>query len=143
CLLVFGPTAAQGATPGAGKWGEFADNSSFPTGGKASGSPAISADGQSIYITSEDGKLYRISAGYGPYGQGNWSVPLGNGPSYDEELISSPVVAADGSIYVAATAANGSQSGHLYNVNANGTVRWSFPLALSIGDPIVGAVALG
>jgi outer membrane protein assembly factor BamB len=66
---------------------------------------------------------------------GRWDFPTGN------DVLSSPAVAADGTIYV------GSLDGRLYAVNPDGTPRWSFPAGSAIqASPAVapdGTVLIG
>ena len=72
-------------------------------------SPAIGSDG-TIYVGSDDNKLYAIN----PDGTQKWSfATTGN-------IQNSPAIGADGTIYV------GSDDKNLYAVNPNGTLKWSF-----------------
>ena len=130
CIIALSLPHSFGGIPGRPKWA-----SPLVTSGAVNGSAAISADGQTIYITSEDGNLYAIDPTTGQ-NKPNWPVQLGNVRSYDVELISSPVIAANGSIYVAST------DGNLYNINPNGSQNWS--LTLNPGGGLAGAsVAIG
>lgn len=104
------------------------------TGAAVSGSPALSPDGKTVYITSEDGMLYALDVSrsgaekFGPLQIGNISP---NG-----EPVSSPVVTANGSIYVA------SSDGHLYCIAADGSTNWM--LDLGVGNSHGGSsVAVG
>jgi hypothetical protein len=69
----------------------------FPTGGYVNSSPAIGTDG-TIYVGSNDHKLYAINAG----GTKKWDFPTGG------TVYSSPAIASDGTVYV------GSADGKLY-----------------------------
>jgi outer membrane protein assembly factor BamB len=72
-------------------------------------SPAIDADG-TLYVGSEDGKLYAIN----PNGTFKWSCQTGTYVS------DSPAIGSDGTVYV------GSYDNKLYAINPNGTFKWSF-----------------
>jgi len=72
-------------------------------------SPAIDANG-TLYVGSEDGKLYAIN----PNGTFKWSCQTGTYVS------DSPAIGADGTVYV------GSYDNKLYAINPNGTFKWSF-----------------
>jgi outer membrane protein assembly factor BamB len=136
CLLFGRVDVAQGAAtdPGQPKW----SHTTTPApGGKVNGSPAISADGQTIYITSEDGYVHTLVANSGQEVAG-WPVDKGNiasSGSGEDELICSPVVASDGTVYVAST------DGNLYNINTDGSLNWSLQVPNGISG-VVGAVAL-
>ncbi len=98
------------AANGRSKW-------SYTTGGPIyESSPAIGVDG-SIYVGSNDNKLYSLNAN-GTYGALRWSYPTGN------SIYSSPAIGVDGSIYV------GSYDNKLYSLNANGTLRLSYGVAI-------------
>jgi outer membrane protein assembly factor BamB len=78
------------------------------------GSPSIGPDG-TIYVTGSD--LYAVA----PTGQRKWVLRAPD--SWSTFLISSPAIGSDGTIYV------GNDSGQLYAVNPDGTVRWTAPTA--------------
>ena len=98
---------------------------SFKTGAALSVSPglAVGIDG-TVYVTSFDSYLYAIN---GSSGSLRWSFQaaggdqvfgathIGGGSSLSA---SSPVVMADGTVYV------GSNDGYIYAVGMNGAVRW-------------------
>jgi len=95
----------------------------FETGGGVDSSPAIAADG-TIYVGSDDGKLYSIS----PDGTGSWEFAAGSA------VRSSPAIAADGTIYV------GSDDHRLYAINPDGTKLWEFTTYSAVGSsPAIGA----
>lgn len=103
------------------------------TGATISGSPSISPDGSAIYITSEDGNLYAINISTGSE---LWSVNVPTGPgSIEGELISSPAVGCDGTIFVVSSDLN------LVSINSNGGINWKLPLPGGVESP--GAVAIG
>jgi outer membrane protein assembly factor BamB len=93
-------------------------------------SPAISADGKTIYIgTNNDefnptaGRLYAIELDADGYPQSGWIFP---GSS-----MTSPVLASDGTIYV------GSGT-RLYALNPNGSVKFSYNTAGAVTKPTIG-----
>ena len=72
--------------------------------------PAMGADG-TIYVGSEDGRLYAIN----PSGTLKWAFTIG------AVVESSPAIDPNGIVYV------GSMKGNLYAVNPNGSQKWVFP----------------
>src|SRR5215831_6795984 len=133
-LIAFCYGAFAG-TPGNPKWVP-----PFTAENAVQGSPAISPDGTTIYVTagaaspSQSGKLYAINLTTGSIKSG-WPVELNNSKSRygGTEFISSPVVANNTTIYVAST------DGTLYSLNSSGVLNWSLPLrpnparAISVG----------
>ncbi len=103
------------SNPGKLKW-------SFTTGYDIFSSPAIGSDG-TIYIGSEDNKLYAIS----PAGAEKWSFIA------SDDIFSSPAIGSDGTIYI------GCKGGKLYAINPDGTEKWSF----TTGDYIHSSAAIG
>lgn len=88
-------------------WG---DKWSFLTGGEIrSSTPAIGVDG-TIYIGSDDDKLYAIN----PDGTKKWEFLTGG------NIATSPTIGADGTIYC------GSDDDFFYAINPDGTRKWSF-----------------
>ncbi|MCL4479602.1 MAG: PQQ-binding-like beta-propeller repeat protein [Deltaproteobacteria bacterium] len=106
------------STTGALKW-------SYTTGDYIYSSPAIGGDG-TIYIGSDDGKLYSIN----PNGGLNWSYPTGGAIWY-----SSPAIGNNGTIYI------GSSDGQLYAISSSGSLDWSYPTGGPIwySSPAIGA----
>jgi outer membrane protein assembly factor BamB len=90
------------------------------TGDLVLSSPAIGADG-TVYVGAADGLLYAIN----PNGSRKWSYRIGS--------VSSPVIAADGTIYAAG-------GGYLRALAPNGSSRWSYFIG-NQGDssPAIGA----
>jgi outer membrane protein assembly factor BamB len=98
------------------KWG-------FTTGYDVYSSPAIGTDG-TIYVGSEDGRLYAIN----PNGSQKWSFTTG------DRVYSSPAIGANGTIYV------GSTNGKLYAINPDGSQNWSFTTGGAVlSSPAIGA----
>lgn len=99
------------------------------TGGAVSSSPAISADGSSVYVGSADGKLYGLVAATGAAKAG-FPVTIGG------SITGSPVLSADGStVYV------GSSNNQLHAINtADGSARAGFPV--TAGGALTGSPAL-
>ena len=97
-------------------------------------SPAISADGKTIYIGTNNnefnpttGRLYAFELDTDGYPKAGWWNPIFTGTS-----MTSPVLASDGTIYV------GSGS-RLYALNPNGSVKFSFDTAGAVAKPAIGA----
>lgn len=82
------------------------------TGADIWSTPVVSADG-SIYLGSNDGRLYAIS----PRGEVKWKVALGR------QVKTTPALSADGTIYA------GGDDGSLYALSPDGKVRWRAKLA--------------
>ncbi len=89
----------------------------YTTGGYVYSSPAIGSDG-TIYVASDDGKLYAIN----PDGSKQWGTAIGALGH------SSPAIASDGTIYLA------SGDGKLYAINADGKKRWDIAIGASFGS---------
>lgn len=119
----------QGRSPYVGaqtnklKWKVLADK---PAQGMYS-SPVVAVDG-TIYLGAEC-HLLAVSA----TGQQEWKVaPAGCG--MNKGMVSTPTISADGSIYIV------SLEGSLYNIDANGAVKWTFQIgSLVESSPTVGA----
>ena len=94
-------------------------------------SPAVTSDGGTVYVGSTNGRLYALNA---LNGSENWKYPdpvrTPGDPSQIGEVRGDPVIGSDGAIYF------GSDDGHLYALNPNGTLRFKYP---ATGSPI-GAV---
>jgi outer membrane protein assembly factor BamB len=109
----FNPDASGPHTDVGSRW-------TFETGARVTASPAVvdgggSSDGGTVYVGSDDGNVYAISASSGVE---NWQFDAGS------EVRSSPAV-VDGSagltVYV------GTQDGTVYAIDAaEGTERWTF-----------------
>lgn len=98
---------------------------SYTTGGPIGGSAALSADGSTLYVGSEDGYLYALDASNGSL---RWRMPTGR------EILASPVVGPDGSIYI------GSLDGKFYAFNPDGSQKWA---PKQTGGAIYGSAAIG
>ena len=112
------------STAGSYKW-------TFSLGGGGSfGSPALSRDATAVYVHADDGNLHAIDASTGAP---KWVFNPLVYPNFGTS-VSSPAVAADGTIYY------GGFDAMLYAVYPNGTLRWSYKLgALSFSSPAIGA----
>jgi outer membrane protein assembly factor BamB len=113
-VLLATPVFAQeddgSPTPGTLKW-------SFQTGGQVVSSPAISADGATVYVGSNDRRVYAIDA---ETGATNWVRKL------TAPINASPVLDPDGTIYIGCT------DGRLYAIIDDGTnsrPKWPRPFA--------------
>jgi outer membrane protein assembly factor BamB len=86
--------------------------------------PAVTPDGLTIYVGSDNGHLYARNCNSN--GTIKWKFPP------DATVIgavkSSPAIDFDGTIYF------GTDSGKLYAVNPDGTLKWTFPASGSVGD---------
>ena len=93
----------------------------FRTGGAAGGAPALGPDG-TVFAASWDNKLYALD---GATGSKRWAFSM----SSSQVPLSSPAVAADGTLYVSADL-------YLFAVDgATGTKKWE----ATIGMPLSGA----
>jgi outer membrane protein assembly factor BamB len=97
-------------------------------------SPAISADGKTIYIGTNNnefsptiGRLYAFELDADGYPKLGWSNPIFTGTS-----MTSPVLANDGTIYVGSGTS-------LYALNPNGSVKFSYNTTGDVTTPTVGA----
>lgn len=82
---------------------------SFATGSLVAASPALDAEGN-LYFGSSDGFFYSLTS----TGALRWSYFVG------DEMDSSPAVGRDGSVYV------GCYDGSLYALTSGGELRWKF-----------------
>ena len=80
-----------------------------PTG-KVKSSPAVDSSDGTIYVGSNDNKLYAIN----PDGSPKWAFTTGG------DVISSPAVGSDGTIYV------GSNDNKVYAIDTDGNKKWEF-----------------
>lgn len=82
----------------------------FETGGRLfSSGPAVDSNG-TVYIGSEDHKLYAIN----PEGIKKWEFETEN------KINASPTIGSDGTIYLSST------DGRLYAINTDGILKWKF-----------------
>jgi uncharacterized repeat protein (TIGR01451 family) len=90
-------------------------------------SPALSADGNTLYFGADDGYLYATNTITGGL---KWKSPWTYGG-----VQSSPAVGADGTIYV------GTQYGNLWALNpSDGSLKWNYYMTLSAwSSPAIGA----
>lgn len=82
-------------------------------GGACTSSPAISADGTTLYLAGYDHVLYALAIADGAQ---RWTYPLG-----DEVRASSPAIDADGVVYV------GCYDGLLYAIKPDGSLDRTYP----------------
>ena len=54
----------------------------------------------------------------------------------DHGLSTCPAIGSDGTVYVAA---GSGQSGNLYAINTDGTVKWSYPMCAYMSSPAIGS----
>ena len=78
--------------------------------GEVKSSPAVDPSTGTIYVGSNDNKLYAIN----PDGTGKWAFTTGG------DIVSSPAVGPDGTIYV------GSNDNKVYAIRPTGTQKWAF-----------------
>jgi outer membrane protein assembly factor BamB len=95
-------------------------------------SPAVTSNGSTVYVGSTNGRLYALNALNNGSLLWNYPDPIRTpgDPVSIGDIRSDPVIAGDGAIIF------GSDDGHLYALNPNGTLRWKYP---ATGSPI-GAV---
>ena len=128
CALIFFlfHAIARAAAPAALPEYEDEPKWTFRTGGAVTASPALNADGTTLYVGSADRRFYAINA---EDGSTNWFLKL-PGP-----ITASATVGDDGLIYVACG------DGRLYAIRdegTSGTNIWSFRRSQPfIGAPIV------
>jgi outer membrane protein assembly factor BamB len=79
-------------------------------GGAVKSSPAVDPGNGTIYVGSNDNKLYAIN----PNGTQKWAFTTGG------DVLSSPAVGSDGTIYV------GSNDNRVYAIDPGGTEKWQF-----------------
>jgi hypothetical protein len=94
----------------------------FMTGGAVRSSPAVANDG-TIYVGSDDGRLYALQSN----GILNWKFPTLGAVS------SSPAIDANGTVYV------GSGDGSPYAINPDGTLKWKYFVG---GGPVYSSPAV-
>jgi hypothetical protein len=85
-------------------------------------SPAVTADGARVYVGSNNGRLYALNT---LDGSEIWRYPVGSDRIGD--VRGAPAIGSDGAVIF------GSDDGHLYALNPDGTLRWKFPAIGSIG----------
>ena len=85
--------------------------------------PAVSPSGDTVYVGSENGRLYAVDA---DNGNERWRFAAGGA------LNSSPCVDPSGNLFF------GSEDGNIYSLDAKGLVRWYYPTP----DPVFSSPAL-
>jgi hypothetical protein len=121
---VYAVTAA-----GNGRWAVL-------TGGDVVSSPAVTGDGRTVYVGSNNGRLYIIALNPDGTFDSSQTYPP-SGDSAIGAIQSSPTIASDGAIIF------GSDDGHLYALNPDRTLRWKYPAVGSIGAAIRSKPAIG
>ena len=86
-------------------------------------SPTISPDGTTVYLTSNGGDLYALSAGP-TGGQLEWTYPIHAEPRAD--IFNAPAVGPDGTIYLTTGGPDGNSPGYIDAVNPDGKLKWSY-----------------
>lgn len=125
--LVFLLAIVFGADPLQGQ--DFTKQWSYTLGGYASSSPALSADGETIYIGVENRDFGRVLAIPKSGGLPRWSRTL------SASVISSPAVGADGTVYV------GCENGKFYALSpSDGATKWEINTRTWVtSSPAIGA----
>jgi outer membrane protein assembly factor BamB len=96
-------------------------------------SPVVDRDRARVYVGSTNGRLYALSTLNGSI---IWAyTPDSVDPP--NPIRSDPIIASDGAIIF------GSDDGHIYAVNPDGTPRWKYPAAGSPTGPIRSKPAIG
>ena len=96
------------------------------TGGDVVSSPAVTGDGRTVYVGSNNGRLYIIALNADGSINNTQTYPP-SGDSAIGAIQSSPTIADDGAVIF------GSDDGHLYALNPDRTLRWKYPAVGSIG----------
>ncbi|MBI4721942.1 MAG: PQQ-binding-like beta-propeller repeat protein [Candidatus Stahlbacteria bacterium] len=101
----------------------------------------LGAAGPSLYfhsscgISSTDGTIYvgykQVLYAINPNGTLKWSYKVSN--DGEDEIISSPAVVSDGTIYV------GCKDGYLYAVNPDSTLKWRYLTGELVSSPAIGS----
>ncbi len=123
-IILFAAVTAFAQTPGTVKW-------AFATRARINSSPAIDvgADG-TIYVGSEDGKLYAIN----PDGTAKWIFTTGSG-----DVDSSPAIGPDGTIYVGSGSGFLSDIHKLSAITPEGMEKWAFIAGANVeSSPAIG-----
>eukprot|EP00483_Globobulimina_turgida_P001013 UN01015 len=97
------------------------NNVSWPTYSEWWSSPAISADGKTVYIGNNDFNLYAFDTATGKV---NWKYYTTG------QIFQSPVIGSSGTIYISCEndkPGNDGANGDFYAVNADGTLEWKAP----------------
>lgn len=121
---VYAVTAA-----GIGRWAVL-------TGGDVVSSPAVTGDGRTVYVGSNNGRLYIISLNADGTVNNTQTYPP-SGDSAIGAIQSSPTIASDGAVIF------GSDDGHLYALNTDRSLRWKYPALGSLGAAIRSKPAIG
>jgi outer membrane protein assembly factor BamB len=94
-------------------------------------SPAVTSDGGVLYVGSNNGHMYALNT---LNGNKLWEYPdpgrTPGDPARIGDVRSAPIIASDGAIIF------GSDDGHLYALNPNGTLRWRYPSTGSAIGPV-------
>jgi outer membrane protein assembly factor BamB len=85
--------------------------------------PAISPDGATLYLTSNGGDLYALSAGP-TGGQVQWTYQIQAQPG--ATFFNAPSVGPNGTIYLTTGESDVFQSSDIDAVNPNGTLKWVY-----------------
>jgi len=101
----------------------------FASGGNCTSSPALSADGTTLYYGGYDKKLYALNTASGAV---RWTSPLG-----DEVRASSPAVDANGVIYI------GCYDQKIYAINPDGSLKRTWATGVFIrSSPAISGTTL-
>ena len=102
----------------------------YATGGSVHGSPGLNGWDSSIYVGSNDNKVYALNA----EGSLKWSYATGYG-------MNSPTVDFWGKCYIGGDIYDGmSYEGKVYALNADGSLMWSYKTNRKVGEsPAIGS----
>ena len=99
--------------------------------GTVEGTPALSSDGRTLYVGRGDGKLYAVdtATGAGVWTFTTFNPEIPDDPEGGGEVIAAPLVAADGTIYIATTGAGPYETNAVYALSPAGELLWRYPHA--------------
>lgn len=112
--------------------------------GTTEGQAAIDTARNVMYVGRGDGKLYAIDPDAGTilWRFTAFNPQLPDDPDGGGEIISSPLLAADGTIYFGTWGVGPYETNAFYALNPDGSLQWRFPEDSSLSQPIFTSPAL-
>lgn len=112
--------------------------------GTVEGQAAFDAARNTLYFGRGDGRLFAIDPDAGEirwrYQTFNPEIP--DDPDGGGELIASPLLGPDGTVYIATWGEGPYETNAFYAVNPEGTLRWRYPAATSLPQRLFASPAL-